>query len=29
VDEFVYIEDIKYTRDLIINLGKETREKIA
>ena len=29
VDEFVYIKDIKYTRDLIINLGKETREKIA
>jgi len=29
VDEFVYIEDIKNTRDLIINLGKETREKIA
>jgi len=29
VDEFVYIEDIKRTRDLIINLGKETREKIV
>jgi succinyl-diaminopimelate desuccinylase len=29
LDEFVYIEDIKNTRDLIINLGKETREKIA
>ena len=29
VDEFVYIEDIKNTRDLIINLGKVTREKIA
>ena len=29
VDEFVYIEDIKNTRDLIINLGKEAREKIA
>jgi succinyl-diaminopimelate desuccinylase len=29
VDEFVYIEDIKNTRDLIVNLGKVTREKIA
>lgn len=29
VDEFVYIEDIKNTRDLIVNLGKVPREKIA
>jgi len=29
VDEFVYLEDMKNTRDLIINLGKEAREKIA
>ncbi|MGD8505621.1 MAG: ArgE/DapE family deacylase [Candidatus Bathyarchaeota archaeon] len=28
VDEFVYLEDIKNTRDLIINLGKSTREKL-
>jgi len=29
VDEFVYLEDIKNTRDLIVNLGKVAREKIA
>jgi len=29
VDEFVYLEDILNTRDLIINLGKEKCEKIA
>jgi succinyl-diaminopimelate desuccinylase len=29
VDEFVYLEDIRNTRDLIINLGKVAREKIA
>ena len=29
VDEFVYIEDIKNIRDLIVNLGKVAREKIA
>ena len=29
VDEFVYLQDIKNTRDLIINLGKVSREKIA
>jgi succinyl-diaminopimelate desuccinylase len=29
VDEFVYLEDIKNTRDLIVNLGKVAKEKIA
>jgi len=29
VDEFVYLEDIKNTRDLIVNLGKVPRDKIA
>jgi succinyl-diaminopimelate desuccinylase len=29
VDEFVYLQDIKNTRDLIINLGRLPREKIA
>jgi succinyl-diaminopimelate desuccinylase len=29
VDEFVYLEDIRNTRDLIVNLGKVAREKIA
>lgn len=29
VDEFVYLQDMKNTRDLIINLGKVPREKIA
>ncbi len=29
VDEFVYLEDVKNTRDLIVNLGKAAREKIA
>ena len=29
VDEFVYLQDIKNTRDTIINLGKVSREKIA
>jgi len=29
VDEFVYLEDMKNTRDLIINLGRVSREKIA
>ena len=29
VDEFVYLEDIKNTRELIVNLGKVAREKIA
>ena len=28
VDEFVHLEDIKNTRDMIINLGKVEREKI-
>ena len=29
IDEFVYLEDMKNTRDLIINLGRVPREKIA
>ncbi len=29
VDEFVYLEDIENVRDLIVNLGKVAREKIA
>jgi succinyl-diaminopimelate desuccinylase len=29
VDEFVYLQDVKNTRDLIINLGRVPREKIA
>jgi len=29
VDEFVYLEDIEKTRDLIVNLGRVAREKIA
>lgn len=29
VDEFVYLQDMKNTRDLIINLGRVQREKIA
>ena len=29
VDEFVYLQDMKNTRDLIINLGKAPREKLA
>ncbi len=29
VDEFVYLEDITRVRDLIVNLGKEPRERIA
>lgn len=29
VDEFVYLEDMKNTRDLIINIGKVAKEKIA
>ena len=29
VDEFVYLQDMKNTRDLIINLGKVSRQKIA
>jgi succinyl-diaminopimelate desuccinylase len=29
VDEFVYLQDVKNTRDLIINLGKASREEIA
>jgi len=29
IDEFVYLNDMKNTRDLIVNLGKEPREKIA
>lgn len=29
VDEFVYLQDIKNTRDLIVNLGRVSREKIA
>jgi succinyl-diaminopimelate desuccinylase len=29
VDEFVYIQDMKNTRDLIVNLGRVPREKIA
>ena len=28
VDEFVYIQDIKNTRDMVINLGKASRDKI-
>ena len=28
VDEFVYVQDLKNTRDLIINLGKVSRDKI-
>jgi len=28
VDEFVYLEDIRNTRDLVVNLGKVAREKI-
>ena len=28
VDEFVYLQDMKNTRDLVINLGKVSREKI-
>ncbi|PVX27649.1 MAG: hypothetical protein CW716_01190 [Candidatus Bathyarchaeum sp.] len=28
VNEFVYLQDIKNTRDTIVNLGKATREKI-
>jgi succinyl-diaminopimelate desuccinylase len=29
IDEFVYLEDIQKVRDLIVNLGKEPRTKIA
>jgi succinyl-diaminopimelate desuccinylase len=29
IDEFVYLQDMKNTRDLIINLGRVPREKIA
>ncbi len=29
VDEFVYLEDMKNARDLIVNLGKESREKMV
>ena len=29
IDEFVYLNDMKNTRDLIVNLGKESREKIV
>jgi len=29
VDEFVYLADIRNTRDLMVNLGKVAREKIA
>ena len=29
VDEFVYLQDMKNTRDLIVNLGRVPREKIA
>jgi acetylornithine deacetylase/succinyl-diaminopimelate desuccinylase-like protein len=28
IDEFVYLEDIQKVRDLIVNLGKEPREKM-
>jgi succinyl-diaminopimelate desuccinylase len=28
VDEFVYLQDLKNTRDLIVNLGKVSRDKI-
>jgi succinyl-diaminopimelate desuccinylase len=28
VDEFVYLQDLKNTRDLIVNLGKASRDKI-
>ncbi|MGB9135384.1 MAG: ArgE/DapE family deacylase [Candidatus Bathyarchaeia archaeon] len=29
LDEFVYLEDMRKVRDLIVNLGKEPRERIA
>ena len=29
LDEFVYLEDVKKVRDLIVNLGKASRKKIA
>ncbi len=29
LDEFVYLEDIRKVRDLIVNLGKEPRDRIA
>jgi succinyl-diaminopimelate desuccinylase len=29
VDEFVYLQDMKNTRDLIINLGRVPRERIV
>ncbi len=29
VDEFVYLEDMKNTRDLIVNLGKVSKQKIV
>jgi succinyl-diaminopimelate desuccinylase len=29
VDEFVYLEDVKNTRDLVVNLGRVAREKIV
>jgi succinyl-diaminopimelate desuccinylase len=29
VNEFVYLEDIKNTRDLIVDLGKVSKEKIS
>jgi len=29
LDEFVYLEDVKKVRDLIVNLGKVSRKKIA
>jgi succinyl-diaminopimelate desuccinylase len=28
VDEFVYLQDLKNTRDLVVNLGKASRDKI-
>ena len=29
IDEFVYLQDMKNTRDLIVNLGRVSKEKIA
>ena len=29
VDEFVYLQDIKNTRDMVVNLGKVSRDKIV
>jgi acetylornithine deacetylase/succinyl-diaminopimelate desuccinylase-like protein len=29
VDEFVYLQDLKTTRDMVVNLGKVSRDKIV